>query len=199
MGEKHQTLFDIANNQCSHFRCRWQVVYPAIRSPFTNQLKLYIYSWENVGRRLSGGSTIFGNRSMTETDFAKRLLLDYWWVLVHWIVLYQANRNILPYKLDSPEMWHPPIRWRPKTYSLVVSTVEVTVTLNNVLHIFSPPIDGEVVTSWTDSNQDFLVNQSRAIFGNEPVVSSSSKSYIKLAWVCHIRDIQPLDIWESIQ
>ncbi|RYR61530.1 hypothetical protein Ahy_A04g018701 [Arachis hypogaea] len=68
-----------------------------------------------------------------------------------------------------------------------------------VIHIFGLPIDGEVVTGWTDSSQDFLVNQSMAIFDSKPMVSSSSKSYIKLAWVCHIIDTQPLYIWESIQ
>ncbi|RYQ98859.1 hypothetical protein Ahy_B07g086672 [Arachis hypogaea] len=38
------------------------------------------------------------------------------------------------------------------------------------------------------------------IFGCEPTVSSSSKSYIKLSWVRrHIRDKQPLETWESVQ
>ncbi|RYR24919.1 hypothetical protein Ahy_B02g058508 [Arachis hypogaea] len=58
-------------------------------------------------------------------------------------------------------------RWRSKTHSLVLSTVEV-------------------VTGWIDNSQDFLINQSIAIFGSEPVV-------------CHIRDTQPLDIWKSVQ
>ncbi|XP_057756278.1 serine/threonine-protein phosphatase 7 long form homolog [Arachis stenosperma] len=69
----------------------------------------------------------------------------------------------------------------------------------SVIHIFGLPIDGEVVTGLTDSSQDSLVNQSMPIFDSKPMVSSSSKSYIKLAWVCHIIDIQPLDTWESIQ
>ncbi|RYR54922.1 hypothetical protein Ahy_A06g030182 [Arachis hypogaea] len=34
---------------------------------------------------------------------------------------------------------------------------------------------------------------------DEPVVSSLSKSSIKLAWVRHIRDTKPLDTWESVQ
>ncbi|RYQ95101.1 hypothetical protein Ahy_B08g090129 [Arachis hypogaea] len=41
--------------------------------------------------------------------------------------------------------------------------------------------------------------ESMAIFGSEPVVSSSSKSYIKLTCVRHIRDTQPLDTWLSVQ
>ncbi|KAL4315599.1 hypothetical protein AHAS_Ahas15G0201200 [Arachis hypogaea] len=75
---------------------------------------------------------------------------------------------------------------------------EVTVTLEDVLYIFSVPIDGEVVTSWTDSSHDFLVTHSLAIFGNESQLSSSSNSYINLSWVCHIRDTQPLDTRESV-
>ncbi|KAL4327561.1 hypothetical protein AHAS_Ahas13G0112400 [Arachis hypogaea] len=35
---------------------------------------------------------------------------------------------------------------------------EVTVTLEDVLHIFGLPIDGEIVTGWTDSSHDFLVS-----------------------------------------
>ncbi|XLT40122.1 hypothetical protein HN873_071414 [Arachis hypogaea] len=72
--------------------------------------------------------------------------------------------------------------WRPEIHSFVMPAGEVTVTLEDVLHIFGLLIDGEVVTSWTDRNQNFLVNQSMAIFDSEPVVSSSYKSYIKLAW-----------------
>ncbi|KAL4293422.1 hypothetical protein AHAS_Ahas18G0126500 [Arachis hypogaea] len=54
--------------------------------------------------------------------------------------------------------------------------------LEDVLHLFGLPIDGEVVTGWTDSSHDFLGTQSLAIFGSEPQVSSSSKSYINLSW-----------------
>ncbi|KAL4315036.1 hypothetical protein AHAS_Ahas15G0144900 [Arachis hypogaea] len=89
-------------------------------------------------------------------------------------------------------------RWRPETYTYVLQVGEVTVTLEDVAHIFGLPIDGEVVSGWTDSNHDFLVSQSIATFGSEPVVSSSSKSYIKLAWVHRIRDAEPLNTLDSI-
>ncbi|QHN82579.1 uncharacterized protein DS421_20g697100 [Arachis hypogaea] len=59
--------------------------------------------------------------------------------------------------------------WRPEIHSFVMPAGEVTVTLEDVLHIFGLLIDGEVVTSWTDRNQNFLVNQSMAIFDSEPV------------------------------
>ncbi|XP_025630542.1 serine/threonine-protein phosphatase 7 long form homolog [Arachis hypogaea] len=75
---------------------------------------------------------------------------------------------------------------------------DVTVTLEDVLYLFGQPIDGEVVTGWTDSSHDFLVAQSLAIFSSKPQVSSSSKSYINLSRVGHIRDTQPLDTWESV-
>ncbi|QHO38296.1 hypothetical protein S245_012686 [Arachis hypogaea] len=90
-------------------------------------------------------------------------------------------------------------RWRLETHSFVLPAGEVIVTLENVLHIFGLPIVGEAVTNWIDSSQDFLVNQSMAIFGSEPDVSISSKSYMKLSWIRHIRDTQPLDTWESVQ
>ncbi|RYR17292.1 hypothetical protein Ahy_B03g062053 [Arachis hypogaea] len=36
-------------------------------------------------------------------------------------------------------------------------------------------------------------------FSSESAVNSSSKSYIKVQWVRHIRDAKPLDTLESIQ
>ncbi|RYR26690.1 hypothetical protein Ahy_B02g060982 [Arachis hypogaea] len=90
-------------------------------------------------------------------------------------------------------------RWRWETHTFVLPLGEVTVTFEDVLHIFVLPIDGEVVTGWTDSSHDFLVTQSLAIFGSEPVVSSSSKSCINLTWVHHIRDTELLDTEKSVQ
>ncbi|RYQ96671.1 hypothetical protein Ahy_B08g092516 [Arachis hypogaea] len=66
---------------------------------------------------------------------------------------------------------------RPETHTFVLLVSEVTVTLEDVAHIFGLPIDEEP-------------SQSIAIFGREPVVSHSSKSYIKL---------EPLDTEESIR
>ncbi|KAL4395858.1 hypothetical protein AHAS_Ahas01G0033900 [Arachis hypogaea] len=59
-------------------------------------------------------------------------------------------------------------RWRPETHTFVMPVGEVTVTLEDVLHLFGLLIDGEVVTSWTDN----LVIQSLAIFDSEPQASS---------------------------
>ncbi|RYR02458.1 hypothetical protein Ahy_B06g081251 isoform D [Arachis hypogaea] len=71
-------------------------------------------------------------------------------------------------------------RWRPKTHTFVLPVGEVTVTLEDVAHIFGLPIDGEPMSGWINNSSDFLQSQSIAIFGRKPEVSSSSKSYIKL-------------------
>ncbi|RYR48867.1 hypothetical protein Ahy_A07g034953 [Arachis hypogaea] len=73
----------------------------------------------------------------------------------------------------------------PETHTFILSVDEVTVTLEDIAHIFGLSIDGEVAE--------------HRVFGNEPIVSSFSKSYIKLALVCRIRDAEPLDTLNSIQ
>ncbi|QHO40936.1 uncharacterized protein DS421_5g141400 [Arachis hypogaea] len=139
------------------------------------------------------------------------------------------NRNLLVRKLDPPQTWNPIVenhlratgfyhvsrigvirgfhpmlaalveRWRPETHSFVLPIGEVTVTLEDVAHIFGLPIDGEPVSGWTDSSSEFVQNQGIAIFGREPSVSHNAKSYIKLAWVRRIRDAEPLNTEESIR
>ncbi|XP_025678928.1 serine/threonine-protein phosphatase 7 long form homolog [Arachis hypogaea] len=90
-------------------------------------------------------------------------------------------------------------RWRPETHTFVLPIDEVTVTLENVAHIFGLPIDGEPVSGWTDSSSDFVQSQGIAIFGRQPSVSDNAKSYIKLGWVRRIRDAELLDTEESIR
>ncbi|KAL4394264.1 hypothetical protein AHAS_Ahas02G0134600 [Arachis hypogaea] len=80
-------------------------------------------------------------------------------------------------------------RWRPETHTFVFSVGEVTLTLEDVAHIFGLPIDGEPVSGWTDSSIDFQQSQSITIFSCEPV----------LGWVRRIRDAEPLDSEESIK
>ncbi|RYR28498.1 hypothetical protein Ahy_B01g052641 isoform A [Arachis hypogaea] len=43
-------------------------------------------------------------------------------------------------------------KWRPETHLFVLPVGEDTVTLEDVTHIFSLPIDGEPVSEWTDSS-----------------------------------------------
>ncbi|XP_057739745.1 protein MAIN-LIKE 1-like [Arachis stenosperma] len=90
-------------------------------------------------------------------------------------------------------------RWRPEIHTFVLPVGKVTMTLEDVAHIFGLPIDGEPVSGWIDCSADFLQSQSIAIFSREPIVSHSSKSYIKLGWVRRIKDAEPLDTEESIR
>ncbi|QHO39648.1 uncharacterized protein DS421_4g131000 [Arachis hypogaea] len=90
-------------------------------------------------------------------------------------------------------------RWRPETHSFVLPIGEVTVTLEDVAHIFGLPINEEPVSGWTDSSSEFVQSQGIAIFGREPLVSQNAKSYIKLGCVRRIRDAEPLDTEESIR
>ncbi|RYQ90073.1 hypothetical protein Ahy_B09g096358 isoform C [Arachis hypogaea] len=50
-------------------------------------------------------------------------------------------------------------RWRPETHTFVLPVGEVTVTLEDVAHIFGLPIDGEPVSGWTGSSSDFVQSQ----------------------------------------
>ncbi|KAL4391344.1 hypothetical protein AHAS_Ahas03G0235700 [Arachis hypogaea] len=98
-----------------------------------------------------------------------------------------------------PLLAAPVERWRPETHTFVLLVGEVTVTLEDVDHIFGLPIDGEPVSGWTNSSSDFVQSQSIAIFEHELVLSQNSKSYIKLGWVRHIRDAVPLDTEEFVR
>ncbi|XLU53345.1 hypothetical protein S245_047993, partial [Arachis hypogaea] len=105
-----------------------------------------------------------------------------------------ANKNLSTRKLDPLEMW------RPKTHTLVLLVGEIiTITLEDVIHIYGLLINGKVVIGWTNSSHDFLINHSVEIFGSEPSVNSSSKYYIKLSWVHYIRDREPLKTLELVQ
>ncbi|RYR55698.1 hypothetical protein Ahy_A06g030874 [Arachis hypogaea] len=140
-------------------------------------------------------------------------------------LLNQPNRNLMVLKLDPPLTWNPIVEnylrstefyhvsriglirgfypllavLKPKTHSFVLPVSEVTVTLEDVANIFGLPIDGEPVSGWTDSSSNFVQSQNIAIFGHQPTLSNSSKSYIKLGWVRTIRDVESLDTGESIK
>ncbi|KAL4365297.1 hypothetical protein AHAS_Ahas07G0092000 [Arachis hypogaea] len=87
------------------------------------------------------------------------------------IVAINAYRNLLRCKVDPPEAWYPTVeealrttrfyqlsrvgvmrghsamlialveRWRPETHTFIMPVGEVTVTLEDVLHLFGLPID----------------------------------------------------------
>ncbi|RYQ83170.1 hypothetical protein Ahy_B10g101797 isoform A [Arachis hypogaea] len=140
----------------------------------------------------------------------------------------QPNRNLLVPKLDPPQSWnlrvenylratgfyhvsrigmirgfHPLLaalveRWRSETHTFVLPVGEVTVTLEDVAHIFGLPIDGEPVSGWTDSSSDFVQSQSMAIFGRQPVLSRSTLFTDKLTAYAHAKYLPLLRDFERI-
>ncbi|QHO08960.1 uncharacterized protein DS421_14g477170 [Arachis hypogaea] len=137
----------------------------------------------------------------------------------------QPNRNLLVRKLDPPQTWNPMVenylratgfyhvskigvirgfhpllaalveRWRPETHTFVLPVGEVTVTLEDVAHIFGLPIDREPVSGWTDSSADFVRSQSFAIFGREPELRSTlfadkSTAYSHAKYLLLFRDFE---------
>ncbi|RYR30792.1 hypothetical protein Ahy_B01g055563 [Arachis hypogaea] len=131
-------------------------------------------------------------------------------------LLYHLNKNLMIRKLDPTKTcltsngfyhisrigvirgFYSLLSALSEAHTFVLPVGEVIVTLEDVTHIFGLPINGEVVSGWIDSSREFLQSQSIAIFGRKPVVSSSSKSYIKLAWVYRIKDAKPFDTLDSI-
>ncbi|RYR07473.1 hypothetical protein Ahy_B05g074832 [Arachis hypogaea] len=79
-------------------------------------------------------------------------------------------RNLIVRKLDPSQTWnlmvenylrltgfyHVSSIERQETHTFVLPVGEVTVTLEDVAHIFGLLIDGEPVSGWTDSSSDFL-------------------------------------------
>ncbi|RYR73298.1 hypothetical protein Ahy_A02g007650 [Arachis hypogaea] len=89
-------------------------------------------------------------------------------------------------------------RWRPETHIFVLPVGEVTVTFEDVAHIFVLPIDGEPVSGWTDSSSDFVQSQSMAIFGRQPVLSRSTLFTDKSTAYAHAKYLPLLRGFERI-
>ncbi|RYR14704.1 hypothetical protein Ahy_B04g071371 [Arachis hypogaea] len=113
------------------------------------------------------------------------------------------NRNLLVRKLDPPQLWNPMVEnylratefyhvsrigvirefhpmlaaLRPETHSFVLPVGEVTVTLEDVAHIFGLPIDGEPVSGWTYSSGDFL---QRSILFTDKSTAYAHAKYLPL-------------------
>ncbi|XP_072054411.1 serine/threonine-protein phosphatase 7 long form homolog [Arachis hypogaea] len=126
------------------------------------------------------------------------------------------NRNLLVRKLDPPQSWNPRVenylrvtgfyhvsrigmirgshpllaalveRWRPETHTFVLPVGEVTVTLEDVAHIFGLPIDGEPVSGWTDSSSDFVQSQ----HGNIRSSTDKSTAYAHAKYLPLLRDFE---------
>ncbi|RYR69109.1 hypothetical protein Ahy_A03g015640 isoform A [Arachis hypogaea] len=90
-------------------------------------------------------------------------------------------------------------RWRPETHTFVLLIGEVTVTLEDVAHIFGLlPIDGEPVSGWTDSSSEFVQSQGIVIFGREPSVSGSTLFTDKSTAYAHAKYLPLLRDFERI-
>ncbi|RYQ95482.1 hypothetical protein Ahy_B08g090790 [Arachis hypogaea] len=89
-------------------------------------------------------------------------------------------------------------RWMLETHTFVLSVDEVTVTLEDVTHIFGLPIDRKSVNGWTGSSSDFLQSQSIAIFGREPELLGSTLFTDKSAAYAHSKYLPLLRNFERI-
>ncbi|QHO21227.1 Serine/threonine protein phosphatase 7 long form isogeny [Arachis hypogaea] len=59
-------------------------------------------------------------------------------------------------------------RWQPETHTFHLPVGEVTVTLEDVIHILGLQVNGEPVTGRLDSSYQFLVDNCIACFGRQP-------------------------------
>ncbi|XP_020999655.1 serine/threonine-protein phosphatase 7 long form homolog [Arachis duranensis] len=140
-----------------------------------------------------------------------------------------AIRNLLPRKLDPPDTFneraaealaltgfqhvsrigemrgHSALlsalveRWRPKTHTFHLPVGEVTVTLEDVIHILGLQVNGEPVTGRSDSSYQFLVDNCLACFGRQPGPDDHVLGKVNLHWVRRCRDSEPCDTQESIE
>ncbi|KAL4357236.1 hypothetical protein AHAS_Ahas09G0166500 [Arachis hypogaea] len=76
---------------------------------------------------------------------------------------------------------------------------EVTVTLEDVIHILGLQVNGEPVTGRSDSSYQFLVDNCLACFGRQPGPDDHVLGKVNLHWVRRCRDSEPCDTQESIE
>ncbi|QHN95817.1 Serine/threonine protein phosphatase 7 long form isogeny [Arachis hypogaea] len=76
---------------------------------------------------------------------------------------------------------------------------EVTVTLEDVIHILGLQVKGEPVTGRSDSSYQFLVDNYVACFGRQPDPDDHVLGKVNLHWVRRCRDSEPCDTQESIE
>ncbi|QHO01909.1 uncharacterized protein DS421_13g419240 [Arachis hypogaea] len=140
-----------------------------------------------------------------------------------------AIRNLLPRKLDPPNTFneraaealaltgfqhvsrigemrgHSALlsalveRWRPETHTSHLPVGEVTVTLEDVIHILGLQVNGEPVKGRLDSSYQFLVDNCVACFGRQLGPNDHVLGKVNLHWVRQCRDSEPCDTQESIE
>ncbi|RYR39274.1 hypothetical protein Ahy_A09g044781 [Arachis hypogaea] len=84
-------------------------------------------------------------------------------------------------------------RWRPQTHTFHLLVGEVTVTLEDVSYTLSFPINGEAVTSRSDSSHQFLVENCIVCFGRELGPQDHVLGKVNIAWVRRCRDTELCD------
>ncbi|RYQ94830.1 hypothetical protein Ahy_B08g089778 [Arachis hypogaea] len=90
-------------------------------------------------------------------------------------------------------------RWRPETHAFHLPVSKVTITLDDVLHIFGLPINRDLVTDKSDNSHSFLVENCMAILDRQPRPHDHTLGKVNLAWVWQCRDTEPLNTQESIE
>nr|XP_025616410.1 protein MAIN-LIKE 1-like [Arachis hypogaea]XP_025635136.1 protein MAIN-LIKE 1-like [Arachis hypogaea]XP_025663927.1 protein MAIN-LIKE 1-like [Arachis hypogaea] len=140
-----------------------------------------------------------------------------------------AIRNLLPRKLDPPDTFneraaealaltgfqhvsrigemrgHSALlsalveRWRPETHTFHLPVGEVTVTLEDVIHILGLQVNGEPVTGRSDSSYQFLVDNCLACFGRQPGPDDHVLGKVNLHWVRRCRDSEPCDSFVCVR
>ncbi|RYR33890.1 hypothetical protein Ahy_A10g048559 [Arachis hypogaea] len=90
-------------------------------------------------------------------------------------------------------------RWRTKTHMFHLSVGEVTVTLEDVTHIFGLSVNWEPVTGRMDSSHQFLVENCITCFGCQPGPGDHILGKVTLVWVRRCRETKLYDTMESIQ
>ncbi|QHO00746.1 uncharacterized protein DS421_13g409050 [Arachis hypogaea] len=116
-------------------------------------------------------------------------------------VWHQPNRNLLVRKLDLPQTWNLMVKnYLRATGFYHVSKIGGNTWISPVISCSGRKVEArDSHLRIADSSGGFVQSQSYAIFGREPKVSNSSKSYIKLAWVRRVRDAEPLDNEDSVR
>ncbi|RYR48562.1 hypothetical protein Ahy_A07g034597 isoform A [Arachis hypogaea] len=90
-------------------------------------------------------------------------------------------------------------RWRPETHTFHLSVGEMSVTLEDITHILGLTINRDPVIGRMESSLSFLVETYIETFGRQPDPHDHTLGKVNLIWARQRRDIESLDIQESIE
>ncbi|XP_072054952.1 serine/threonine-protein phosphatase 7 long form homolog [Arachis hypogaea] len=111
----------------------------------------------------------------------------------------EAIRNLYSRKLDLLEIFNKIVTARPKTNTFDLSVNELTVILEDVMHILGLLVNEEPVTDRTENSHQFLVENCLACFGRVPGPDDHALGKVNLVWIRRCRDTEPCDTQESIE